>query len=161
MINKIISGAQNGADIAGLKVAKLFGLESGGWIPKGFRTLDGPKPEYSEIFGIQEHSSFNYPPRTFLNVKYSDGTMRFAADFNSSGEICTLKAIFQYKKPYFDVNVLNPEDHAIEKATEWIIENKINILNVAGNSQKTYCKTEKRTIYFLTMLLRNLGLKEK
>jgi hypothetical protein len=41
MLKKIISGAQTGADFAGLIVAKHFGYETGGWMPKGYKNLDG------------------------------------------------------------------------------------------------------------------------
>ena len=133
-VKKIISGAQTGADYAGLVAAKMFGLETGGWIPKGYRTLEGPRPNYKVEFGIQEHSSSYYPPRTFLNVKESCGTVRFATDFNSSGEICTMKAITQYNKPWFDVDF--SKDSSIEFKS-WLKCNCIKVLNVAGNSEKT------------------------
>lgn len=131
---KIISGGQTGADRAGITIAKDLGLSTGGWMPKGFLAQDGFHPEFAEQFGIQVHSSPKYPPRTALNVKESDGTVRIATDFYSPGEILTLKMIQQYKKPYFDVhpNVTKPEEFV-----KWLEENKIKILNVAGNSEKT------------------------
>jgi len=143
MIIKIISGSQCGADIGALIAAKAKGIETGGWIPKGFKTQDGPKPEYKELYNIQEHESDKYPPRTFLNVKESDGTIRIATNFNSAGEKCTLKAIQQYNKPYFDVKVEDvnrfflPLEYHPKSAVEWIVKNNIKILNVAGNSEKT------------------------
>jgi hypothetical protein len=96
-LRKIISGAQNGADIAGLEVAKRFGYETGGSIPFGYKTLDGPKPEYKNLYGIVVHSSSSYVPRTRQNVKDSDGTIRLAYNFQSRGEICTLRAIKDLK----------------------------------------------------------------
>lgn len=156
MITKIISGAQTGADIAGLHTAKKFGIETGGWMPRGFITQDGPRPQYQEWYGIAEHSSHLYPPRTYLNVKESDGTMRFAANFHSSGELCTLKAIRQYNRPCFDVDLLHPEPHSIQKAIAWISDNNIRVLNVAGNAERTHPGTRLKVsgylIYFLTKL---------
>lgn len=143
MLIRIISGAQNGADLAGLKVAKAFGLSTGGTMPKGYRTLDGERPEYAELYGITEHASSAYPPRTYANVKDADGTIRFAHNFNSSGEKCTMKAIVQYGKPHFDVLVNDPSIFRIAQechpltATEWIKTNNIKTLNIAGNSEKT------------------------
>jgi len=144
MLDKIISGAQNGADIAGLIVAKEKGIVTGGTMPKGWRTLDGPRPEYAELYGITEHTSSSYVPRTFQNVKDADATIRFAWNIESSGEKCTLKAITQYSKPYFDVYILDttkfvaasPKEHPIEVA-KWLYAHKIKVLNVAGNSEKT------------------------
>jgi RNA polymerase sigma factor (sigma-70 family) len=41
MVRKVISGGQTGADQAGLFAAEAFGIETGGWMPKGFLTLAG------------------------------------------------------------------------------------------------------------------------
>ena len=68
---KIISGGQDGADIAGLRAAKSVGLKTGGFIPKGFKTKSGPKPEYSEQYGINQTSTEDYAFRTALNVEHS------------------------------------------------------------------------------------------
>lgn len=162
IIEKIISGAQTGADIAGLKVAKQLGIPTGGCMPKGFRTLDGDKPEYEKMFNIKEHISANYASRTYDNVKNSDATMRFASNFESSGELCTLKAINQYKKPFFDVHVKNVTDFRAEKkqhpqeAAKWIKENNIKVLNVAGNSNKTAPGIENYVEKYLTALFNEL-----
>ena len=40
-------------------------------MPRGFRALDGPRPEFAELYGVREHTSDRYPPRTALNVKES------------------------------------------------------------------------------------------
>ena len=39
---KIVSGAQTGVDQDGLLTAIELGLEWGGWVPKGWRTENGP-----------------------------------------------------------------------------------------------------------------------
>lgn len=135
MVEKVISGGQTGADQAGLRAAKRLGLQTGGWIPKGCPTDDGPRPILVKIFGMCEHTSALYPPRTFANVRDSDGTMRFASDWHSSGERCTKKAIDQYRRPYFDVDVNDPPP--VEEARRWLEENNIRVLNVAGNRERT------------------------
>lgn len=137
MIKKVISGAQIGADIAGLRAAKALGLETGGWMPLGFRARDGSHPEYALEYGIQEHVSALYPPRTGANVFYSDGTVRFAFDFQSAGEICTLKAIKRYHRPYFDVDLVEGEPIDIVMLLafrHWLQMYDIAVLNVAGNA---------------------------
>jgi hypothetical protein len=134
-INKVISGGQTGADLGGLAAAKNLGIETGGTMPKGFLTELGPKPILSKIFNLQESHSDKYVPRTFQNAKDSDGTIRFAKDFNSPGEKCTLKAIKQYKKPFIDIDIFNPIDY--KEVIDWMVENRIYILNVAGNREST------------------------
>ena len=142
-LKKIISGGQSGADLSGLIAAKSCGIPTGGTMPNGWRTLDGSKPEYAEQFGMVEHTAWSYVPRTFQNVKESSGTIRFAYNFESSGEKCTLKAIKQYERPYFDVKIKDPAVFSVNElqhpknVAEWIVANKIEILNVAGNSEHT------------------------
>jgi hypothetical protein len=110
MIEKIISGGQTGADIGGILAAVDKGIATGGCMPNGWKTQDGPKPEYAALYGMKEHASSYYPPRTFENARDSDATIRIACDLNSSGEKCTLKAIKQYNKIHFDVWVRDPLD---------------------------------------------------
>tara|TARA_Y100000034_G_scaffold43496_3_gene53126 strand:- start:42365 stop:42853 length:489 start_codon:yes stop_codon:yes gene_type:complete len=132
---KIISGGQTGSDQAGLQAGKALGLETGGWIPKGFKTEKGSQYELQELYNLKEHTSDHYVPRTFANVKDSDGTIRIAKNFNSPGEKCTLKAILQYERPYIDVSMSDPRP--ISEVVAWLRENKIETLNVAGNREST------------------------
>lgn len=145
---KIISGGQTGADLGALIAAREHGIETGGWMPKGFLNQTGSHPEYADLYGMLEHSSSRYQPRTALNVKESDGTLRIAANFNSAGEVLTLRMIEQYKKPYLDVDVLiyntTPND-----VVEWIKKNGIKVLNIAGNSERSAPHIEEFTIAFL------------
>ena len=87
---KLISGGQTGADISGVRAAKAKGYATGGILPRGFRTQIGPKPEYALEYGMTEHSSWSYAPRTFENVKNADGTIRIAKYFESAGEALTV-----------------------------------------------------------------------
>lgn len=136
MLKKVVSGGQAGVDLAGLLAAKKAGIETGGWMPKDWLTEDGPKPEYADLFGMVEHQS-SYKGRTWANVRDSDGTIRFARNFRSAGEICTLNAIRNYKKPWIDVDLRFSDSVTPEEVVEWIKENKIEILNVAGNRETT------------------------
>jgi len=129
----IISGGQTGADEAGLEAARQLAIPTSGWAPKNFQTSIGPN-EYllKDIYNLKD-SGLGYKARTFLNVKDSDATIRCCVDFNSAGEICTLKAINKYNKQYFDIHLLNQP--AYELCTNWILNNNIQILNIAGNTQ--------------------------
>jgi hypothetical protein len=162
VLKMVISGAQTGADIAGLEVATNFGLKTGGIMPFGYKTLDGPMPQYRTMYDIEMHSSSSYVPRTRKNVKNSDGTMRLAFDFESRGEVCTKSAIVNYKKPWFDVDLRSEDlDSLVALAITWIEDNNIEILNVAGNSESTYTGTHEAVTNFLTKLFKGLGLDSK
>jgi hypothetical protein len=161
MLKKVISGGQTGADIAGVYTAKRFGLETGGWMPKGFMTQAGPRPKMAQMYGFKEHDSPRYPPRTAQNVKESDATLRFAVDFQSSGELCTLRAINQHKKPSLDID-LRPDakTKSPKEVIDWLERYKVVVLNIAGNSERTHDGMTGEVIEYLTRLFIEMGLKE-
>jgi len=150
MLYKIISGAQTGADQGGLDAGKRFGLETGGQIPKGFLTETGPNPKLALDYGVTEHASTQYPPRTLANVQNSDATIRFANNFNSAGEICTLNAINQCDKPYLDIHIYRPLEH--EVVVQWLKDHHVKVLNVAGNRESKCIGLHEFTVNYLTQV---------
>jgi hypothetical protein len=134
MLNTIWSGGQYGVDIAALAAAKDCGLQTGGWVPRGWKTKWGPRQQLAKL-GLKEHSSVQYSPRTYANVKDTDGTLILAYDFNSPGTRCTKKALAFYEKPCLEIDLSNKM--FIFDVTDWIDKNGIIVLNVAGNAGKT------------------------
>lgn len=157
LLTKIISGGQTGADQAGLWIAVKFGIETGGWAPKGWKTSDGRNARLEDL-GLREHTSEKYPPRTFANVRDSDGTIRLAFNLNSAGERCTEKAIRQYDRPSFDVDLRDPVDPA--RAATWIRRHNIRVLNVAGNRENKSNTVFPAVASYLKKVLRCLGHEE-
>lgn len=136
-VQKVISGGQCGADLAGLVAAKEHGLETGGWAPREFRTLWGARPGLRE-YGLEATTVRNYQVRTRLNVQNSDATIRFATNFATPGELCTLRAIRKFNKPYFDVELFTdtPTCDIIDTLQRWLEDNHVLTLNVAGNADR-------------------------
>lgn len=97
-IVKVISGGQTGVDQAGLRAAKACGLETGGTAPRGFRTDDGPAPWLAADYGLSEHASAEYPPRTADNVMSADATILFGAP--SPGTNLTHRLCVADRKPF-------------------------------------------------------------
>ena len=135
---KIISGGQTGVDEAALWAAHQAGLQTGGWMPKGFRRLDNRGRQIANQYGLKEHTSFDYPRRTFMNVFDADATLIIAHRLNSPGELCTKKAIRQYNA----ANLIVPLDDdyspivlTISEIAEFVA--RYRIINVAGNSERT------------------------
>lgn len=131
---KIISGGQTGIDRLGLEVGKELGLETGGTTTPGYYTENG-RDESLKDFGVTEISpelqagrkgrEF-YLPRTEQNVLNSDGTVYFSTDEDSAGRIATQRFAKQHNKPF----LLNPTS---QELAQWLIDNNIGTLNVAGN----------------------------
>ena len=152
MITKIISGAQTGADQGGLEAGRILKLETGGVAPKGFRTETGSNPALKD-YGIIEHKSPNYPPRTIENVRNSDGTIIFG-DHTSPGCKLTINTCKKFGKPY----IINPTK---ESFIRWINWNNIRTLNVAGNRESTNKGLQEKVKNFLVMALTSEEYKEK
>ena len=82
-------------------------------MPAGFRTLDGPHRDWAREFGLVQHTSPLYPPRTAQNVRDAMMTVRVAIDFDSAGERCTARAIARYMRASADIRVRLCPSHAL------------------------------------------------
>jgi hypothetical protein len=49
MLDRIIGGFQGGADQGAIRAAKALGVPTGGYMPLGFLTEAGPRPEFAEL----------------------------------------------------------------------------------------------------------------
>lgn len=155
MIKKIISGGQTGADIGALRAAKSLGLATGGYMPHGFLTELGPKPDWAETFGLEEHSSSRYAPRTQNNVLASDGTLIIGKP--SAGSALTRHYCENYAKPLFQVRWTIEQGFtqlASPAFAQWLSDNKIQTLNVAGNRESINPFITEETRFYLLV---NLG----
>jgi Circularly permutated YpsA SLOG family len=132
--SKIISGGQRGADQAGLHAALELGIETGGTAPQGWRVQlpdesDGQDP-WLEYFGLIQHKSSEYRPRTIQNVKDADATVWFGYTGSGGGKL-TLDTAQALEKPY----IVNPEPDELRAFCE---QNQVAVLNVAGNRLSYY-----------------------
>jgi hypothetical protein len=152
---RIISGGQVGADLAGLKAAKAYGIPTGGTMPQGFRTQDGPRPEYVAQFGVEEHESPAYPPRTIANILESDGTLLFGTNWNSPGEKLTVKTLKRCDKPFLKIDLKNPLLTSF--VIQWLKSKQIKILNIAGNTERTCPGIEKCVYIYLATIFEKMG----
>lgn len=150
MIEKVISGGQTGVDIAGLKAAKTVGIPTGGYMPYNCRTLDGPKPEYVQEYGIDVIPTTSYPARTLLNVQDSDFTIRIARDWQSPGERLTAKYLREERKPCFDVHLVDIDNPLVMLSlVRKILDDDYRVINIAGNSEQTCPGIEEVAYEFL------------
>jgi hypothetical protein len=139
-LESIHSGAQTGADQAGLDAALALNLSVGGWIPYG-RRIDGGQLSIAKfrLYRLKMHPSPNYPPRTEQNVRECDGTVLFG-DMNSPGTAQTIKLCKAHEKPYLELNWgilrrdLSPADVMLR---EFVAKYRIKVMNVAGNREST------------------------
>lgn len=148
-VTKIISGGQTGVDTIGLQVAKELGIETGGKAPKGFLREKGIDNEDIASYGLEEITDEEqedytkrtdkkdpYTGRTELNVRNSDGTVYFNVGSDTAGLIATRRSAKEWNKPFIE----NP---TAEELRQWIKDNNIKTLNVAGNRGSKLSKNNK------------------
>jgi len=153
MIQKVISGGQTGTDRAALDAAIKLGIPHGGWCPKGRTALDGAIPKK---YKLQETASSLYPPRTRMNVEEADGTLIYDDGIYSRGTELTIKIAKGWGKPYLVITPKTPL--RFTTAIDWVITKNIQILNVAGPSERgEHIGIYKESYFFLFELFKGTG----
>jgi len=160
-LQKVVSGAQTGADIAGLRAAKRFGIPTGGIMPKGFRTTDGSHPDWAEEFGLKEHPSSDYRYRTLDNILTSNGTVILSYDFDSPGTVLTVNKAIDFGCPRLEVNLNGSCLDSPREIADWIIRREVTVLNVAGNAGQRFPDIEQRVFDILCGTFSLLGFKDQ
>ncbi len=153
MIERIVSGAQTGADRAALDVALELGIPCGGWIPEGRLDESGViPPEYP---GLVESDSPRPERRTWLNVRDSDGTLILSHGPLTGGSLQTRSFATELDRPCLHVDLSNSDvSRATAKARRWIDEHQVRVLNVAGPRASKDPSIYERTREVLTAMLR-------
>lgn len=139
---KIISGGQTGVDRAALRAAISLGIQHGGWCPPGRESEDGPIDEKFNLKETPKERSDNAlevprSQRTEWNVRDSDGTLILTSQTPpyDPGTEWTIKAARLYGR---SVLISNPEVKQLaSQVLDWLKENQIKVLNVAGPSEKS------------------------
>ena len=129
-LKKIISGMQKNVDQYGIEAAKELGIDYGGTVNKGFKVVPegSNSPNFQEFVDSgkwEEIESQDYRDRTKLNAQNADGTVWFGkTGTDSAGHNATKR--YSGNKPWIE----NPTDKELR---QWLIDNNIETLNVAGN----------------------------
>ena len=127
---KIISGGQTGVDRAALDVALKHGIECGGWCPAGRLDEFGRIPDH---YPVHELGAGGFTERTLQNVKDSDGTVIIYPAKLGGGSEQTVRFCVEQRRPHklIDASHVSTEQ-AAQLISDFVRENKIDILNVAG-----------------------------
>ena len=156
-----MSGGQTGVDRAGLDAAIFHGISHGGWCPKGRLAEDGPIPSR---YALKENSSRNYAVRTRQNVKDSDGTLILFEHEMTRGTGLTSKCAQQLRRPLCCIDIAEFSQWSddqfelqLRKASDWIDENKILVLNIAGPRESSAIGIGRVAESFLVRLLEMCG----
>lgn len=136
-IKEIVSGGQTGVDRAALDIAIECEIIHGGWCPYERKAEDGIIPAKYNLreapkLTLEESVDPDaiYKTRTELNARDSDGTLIIVSDVPIGGTLYTIEMTKKHKSPYFIFYLLNTSE--VTDVVNWIIQNNIHKLNVAG-----------------------------
>ncbi|NOZ08768.1 MAG: molybdenum cofactor carrier [FCB group bacterium] len=150
-LQKIISGGQTGVDRAALDFAQETGIPHGGFCPRGRRAEDGP---IDSKYQLEETESADYAVRTEANVLSADGTLVLYRLRPDGGTRLTLQLCRESKIPVFEIDLMGAINPAVkERFRQWLTNNRIRILNVAGNRESQgpiYTRTKEALAVLLT-----------
>jgi hypothetical protein len=132
LLERVISGGNNGAFLAGLVAAERCGIPTGGTAAKHFQTETGPQYILKTRFGLEQSKGASYPLRTKLNVQNSDLSLILNPIPDSPDCILTFRFCEELKKPCL---IFNPytTDHKMPIA--FILEHRPSVVNCAGNRE--------------------------
>ena len=126
---RIVSGAQTGADQAGLDWAIAHGVPHGGWCPKGRKSEAGP---IAVRYLVAETPSADYLERTEWNVRDSDATVIFTMEEAlTGGSKRTAEFAAKHGKPWFH---FKPRVHP-KYLARFLARYNVVVLNVAGSRE--------------------------
>jgi hypothetical protein len=153
MPDMILSGGRSGAERAAWRAARAFGVATGGWMPAGFGSDDGPHPEFAELYSASDLPTDGDDP-AYRNVQESDGTLWIGATTTSAAQV-TVRACQELGRTCLPIDpgaAFGPSHVAA-----WILEQKIRVLNVAGNREPEEPGIGERVERLLGQVLRQLG----
>ena len=129
-VEKIISGAQTGADRAALNFAIANGISHGGWCPKDRKAEDGV---IDVSYQLQETPLSDYLQRTEWNVRDSDGTVIFSiGPILCGGSAVTAEFAQKYGRPFIHISKELIKGKAATELRTFIHDHGIRVLNIAG-----------------------------
>jgi hypothetical protein len=147
-VRKIISGGQTGVDRGALDAAMELGLEHGGWCPLGRIAEDGFIPTR---YALRQTGLAQYSVRTQRNLLDADGTLILYRRELSGGTELTRQLCRRHRRPYCLVDLERPYD--LSAIRDWLAQERIAILNVAGPRESTAPGIAQAAKEFLRQLL--------
>ncbi len=149
MLEKIISTGQSGVERGALASSFMLGLKSGGYIPKGYLTIEGSKPDLA-VFGLEESESEKYKPSIEKCISSSDGILIINSPNISNMQKNINSLVNESGKPVLRITFSDIDRSEFER---FLMKNKINTLYVTGKTEKDTDIIYKNTLNRLTKLV--------
>jgi hypothetical protein len=151
---KIISGGQTGVDRGALDACLTYKYPAGGWCPKGRIAEDG---KIDIKYPLNETEKVNYEQRTWKNVKDSGGTLIISPGILFGGTFLTLQFAKKLSKPCKIISTFHDSFHSAPlEIFEWIKNNNIDTLNIAGPRQSEWLTGYEISFLITEKLIQNI-----
>jgi hypothetical protein len=146
-IYKIISGGQSGVDRSALDFSLQYKIECGGWCPRGRLAEDGIIPEMYPLIETKESEPIY---RTMRNIESADGTLIIYRRKMDKGSRQTADYAKKVSAPYLIIDL--KKSFSAAKIKDWLIMNRIKILNIAGPRESNSPGIHKAAFNFLEQI---------
>ena len=151
---KIISGGQTGVDRGALDAALEVGIQCGGTCPVGRKAEDGVIPKK---YPLTELDSTVYSDRTRKNVIDSDATLILHFGRLEGGTAFTRQCCIGENKPYLVLDASKArQDEFVQHIFNFIRQNRIQVLNVAGPRASKEPTAQETTRTLLSSVLQHI-----
>lgn len=162
----ITTGGQKGADLGAWEAAREMNVPTAGWMParfrtegrineNGFLTGDEHHPEFADIFGAREDSSYEYQPRTRRNVADCKAILLFG-DETSPGSKLLLRAA-KGKRPVLKIPKPIDKEQVVNFIRKHIVYPDDRLM-VAGNRESSHPGIQSRVRSYMMLVLAIVGL---
>lgn len=153
MISRIISGANQGVELAALDVARKLGIDHGGWLPKGRPRQNS---ELIATYGLQEMDVFGKRQAMGKNVQEADGTLLVFRGEKIPRLKYSVEAALKHNRQFLGIDLKQyPAFEAASLINSWTEIQKVHTVFITGANEievpGIYRQTHKilETVFYL------------
>lgn len=128
MIEKLVTGGQCGAEQEAWASARRAGIATGGYMPRGFVTEDGPNPRLGALYGAIEFP-LDEPTRARANLRRADAMLWLGDPLEDDGQ-AAIAACREQGKPFL---AAQPGLTPVNDVVSWLVVFEVKTLAVAGS----------------------------
>jgi hypothetical protein len=128
MIEKVITGGQAGSEQEAWAAARRAGVATGGYMPRGFATEDGPNPRLGALYGAIEFP-LDDATRSRANLRRADALLWLGDPLTDDGR-AAIEACRALGKPFLTAE---PGLTPVSDVVSWLIVFEVKNLVVAAS----------------------------
>lgn len=127
MIEKVITGGRSGAQQEAWAAARRAGVATGGYMPRGFATEDGPRPRLGMLYGAIEFP-LDEPTRLRANLRRADALLWLGDPLAEEGQTA-IGACRELGKPFL---AAEPGWTPPAEVVAWLIVFEVRTLTIGA-----------------------------